>query len=90
MITLHDYGGALGWPLDTFFRLSQFHGHNSWLVCEATMRSCASKPSERIVAYNYVHKGFWDNRPKLQCFQVQPVTCCDISDFLLLIIKNIP
>jgi hypothetical protein len=31
--TLHDFGGVLGWPLDTFFGLSQFHGHGSWVVC---------------------------------------------------------
>ena len=24
MTTLHDFGGVLGWPLDTFFRLSHF------------------------------------------------------------------
>jgi hypothetical protein len=32
--TLHGFGGVLGWPLDTSFGLSRFHGHNSWLVCE--------------------------------------------------------
>jgi hypothetical protein len=33
--TRHDLGGVLGWPLDTLdIGLSQFHGHNSWLVCE--------------------------------------------------------
>jgi hypothetical protein len=37
MTTLHDCGGVLGWPLDTFFGLSQFHGHGSWLVCEVAL-----------------------------------------------------
>ena len=27
--TLHEFGGVLGRPLDTFFGLSQFHGHGS-------------------------------------------------------------
>jgi hypothetical protein len=27
--TLHDFEGVLGHPLDTFFGLSQFHGHGS-------------------------------------------------------------
>ena len=35
--TLHDFGGVLGRPLDTFFGLSQFHGHGSWLVCEVAL-----------------------------------------------------
>ena len=39
MTTLHDFGGVLGRPLDTFFGLSQFHGHGSWLVCEVALRS---------------------------------------------------
>ena len=35
MTTLHDVGGVLGRPLDTFyFGLSKFHGHGSWLVCD--------------------------------------------------------
>jgi hypothetical protein len=37
--TLHDFGGVLGRPLDTFFnfKLSQCHGHGSWLVCEVAL-----------------------------------------------------
>ena len=38
MITLHDFGGVLGdnlWTLS--FGLSQFHGHNSWLMCEVAL-----------------------------------------------------
>ena len=34
MTTQHDFGGVFGTALDTFFGLSQFHGHSSWLVCE--------------------------------------------------------
>ena len=37
--TLHDFGGVLGRPFDTFFGLSQFHGHYSWLVCEVALRT---------------------------------------------------
>jgi hypothetical protein len=37
MITLHDFGGVLGQPLDTFFGLSQFHGHGFWLVCQVAL-----------------------------------------------------
>ena len=35
--TLHDFGSVLGWPLDTSFGLSQFHGHVFWLVYELTL-----------------------------------------------------
>ena len=35
--TLHDFGSALGRPLDTSFGLSQFHGHGSWLMCEVAL-----------------------------------------------------
>ena len=38
MTTLRDFGGVLGQPLDTFFGLSQFHGHGSWLVYEVALR----------------------------------------------------
>ena len=34
---LHDFGGILALPLDTFFGLSHFHGHGSWLVCEVAL-----------------------------------------------------
>ena len=35
---LHDFGGVLGRPWNTFsFRLSQSHGHSSWLVCEVAL-----------------------------------------------------
>ena len=37
MTTLHDFGGVLGRPLDTFFWALTIHGHSSWLVCEATL-----------------------------------------------------
>ena len=47
--TLHSFGGVLGPPsIRTLsFRLSQFHDHNSWLVCEValiskTMKHCSS------------------------------------------------
>ena len=41
MTTLHDFGGVLGQPLDTFFNfgLSQFHGHGSWFVWEVTLNT---------------------------------------------------
>ena len=39
MTTLRDFGGVLGWPLDTFFGLSQFHGLGSWLVCEVALNT---------------------------------------------------
>ena len=35
--TQHDFGSALGRPLDTSFGLSQFHGHGSWLVYEVAL-----------------------------------------------------
>jgi hypothetical protein len=37
LITLHDFGGVLGRPLDTYFGLSQFPGHGSWLVCAVAL-----------------------------------------------------
>ena len=30
--TLHDFGSVVGQPLDTSFKLSQFHGHNYWFL----------------------------------------------------------
>jgi hypothetical protein len=49
---LHDFGGVLERPLDTFTGLSQFHGHSSWLMCEVALasipnvkhRNCIHKP----------------------------------------------
>jgi hypothetical protein len=35
--TLHEFEDVLGRPSDTFFGLSQFHGHGSWLVCEVAL-----------------------------------------------------
>ncbi len=35
--TIHDFEGVLGGTLDTFFGLSQLHGHGSWLVCEVAL-----------------------------------------------------
>ena len=43
MTTLHDFGGVSGRPLDTFFGLSQLHGHGSWLVCEVTLSNLQIK-----------------------------------------------
>jgi hypothetical protein len=37
--TLHDFEGGLGQPLDAFFRLPQFHGHGSWIICEVAQRA---------------------------------------------------
>jgi hypothetical protein len=35
--TLHDFGGVLGQPLDTFFWALKYYGHGSWLVCEVAL-----------------------------------------------------
>ena len=35
--TLHEFGGVLGWPLNTFFWTPQFRGHGSWLMCEVAL-----------------------------------------------------
>ena len=35
--TLHDIGGVLGRPLDTFLWALTIHGHGSWLVCEVAL-----------------------------------------------------
>ena len=35
--TLHDFGGVLDGLWTLSFRLSQFHGHGSWLVCEVAL-----------------------------------------------------
>ena len=36
--TLHDFGGCLGTAFGHFLLgLSQFHGHDSWLVCEVAL-----------------------------------------------------
>jgi hypothetical protein len=37
MPAIHDFGGVLGRPSDTFFWLSQFHGHGSWVMCEVAL-----------------------------------------------------
>jgi hypothetical protein len=42
VITLHDFGGALGRPLDTFFwalTTSWSRTQGSWLVCEVALRA---------------------------------------------------
>ena len=35
--TLHDFRSVLGQHLETFFELSQFHGHGSWVRCEVVL-----------------------------------------------------
>jgi hypothetical protein len=36
--TLHDVGGGLGTAFGHFsFRLLQFHGHGTWLMCEVAL-----------------------------------------------------
>jgi hypothetical protein len=42
---LHDLGDVLGRPMNTFFGLSQFHGHGSWHVCEVALIVVA-RPSD--------------------------------------------
>ena len=37
MTTLHDVEDVLGRPWKLSFGLSQFHGHDSWLVCEVAL-----------------------------------------------------
>ena len=37
VITLHDFGSVVRWCLDTYFGLSQFPRHGSWLMCEVTL-----------------------------------------------------
>ena len=45
VITIHDFGSVLWWPLDTFFwGLSQCHGHGSWRVCEVVVRELHMAP----------------------------------------------
>jgi hypothetical protein len=37
--TLHDFGGVLGWPWNTFFwALTISWSHGSWVVCDITLR----------------------------------------------------
>ena len=55
MTILHDCGGVLGWPLDTFFGLSQFHGHGSWLVCEMPLANCRSSILTHFSIYSNVN-----------------------------------
>jgi hypothetical protein len=70
---IHDFGGVLGRPLDTFFRarafgLSKFHGHGSWLVCEVALnpkpktfpRHCYH-PFKFMIIY---HVSRWSIQPK--------------------------
>ena len=45
MTTLRDSGSVLGWPLDIFLGLSQFHGHGSWFMCEVALRNVRNVPS---------------------------------------------
>ena len=51
--TLHDFGGVLGWPLDTLFWVSQFHGHGSWLMCEVAL----NRPLFTYIDVNAISRG---------------------------------
>jgi hypothetical protein len=37
MTTRHDFGGVLDGLWTLLFGLSQFHGHNSWLMCKLAL-----------------------------------------------------
>ena len=55
--TLHDLESVLGWPLDTSFGLSQFHGHNYWLMGEVVlMASSHGVPSPTHVSKSQLLK----------------------------------
>ena len=51
VITLHDFEGVLGRPLDTFFGLSQFHGHGSWLVCGVALSAITMRGKYPVQPY---------------------------------------
>ena len=55
MITLHNFGNVLGWPLDTSFWLPQFHVHSSWLVREVApiipFSACATNSQKQALFY---------------------------------------
>ena len=65
--TLHDFGGALGRPLDTFFwALTNLHGHGSWLVCELALsgrfsmffvahKNCAGFKPRKTIVWQYIY-----------------------------------
>ena len=53
MTTLHEFGGVLGRPLDTFFGLSQLNGHDSWLVCKVALNWLRPKISFPDIACNH-------------------------------------
>ena len=36
---MHDFGGVLGQPLDTFFWALTIHGHDTWLLCGVALRA---------------------------------------------------
>ena len=37
MTTLHDFGGVLGRPLDTFFWALTISCHGFWVICEVAL-----------------------------------------------------
>ena len=50
--TLHDFGSVLERPLGTFLGISQFHVHDSWLVCEVAL-SWRLKRWERLILWTF-------------------------------------
>ena len=62
--TLHEFGGVLGRPLDTF-GLSQFHGHGSWLVCEVALVNVTLTISIRATSHMSQEPWLWE--PQRKC-----------------------
>jgi hypothetical protein len=56
LTTLHDFGGVLGRFLGTYFGLSQFHGHGSWLVCEVAL----THENEGMWPLHFKHSHWWE------------------------------
>ena len=63
MTTLHDVGGVVGRPLDTFLLGShKFHGHGSWLMCEVALSVSilVTFQGGLWVSYNYRRVWEWE------------------------------
>ena len=68
--TLRVSGGVLGWPLDTFFGLSQFHGHGSRSrMWSGPNKSFQKSPKTRIVAMTMWMSITWN---------IARTSCCNI------------
>jgi hypothetical protein len=76
---LHDFGGVLGRLVDTFFGISQFHGHDSWLVCEVALSKLAFGLSQIQTLGNILDAANAMDNPK--SWQFPSICIVNLQDF---------